>query len=114
MKAIDWRRGGDLDDGDGGATLSPARAQSRHAPNNTPLAFGMNADQASPALGTTLIYVRGRPGDEMFLRFAQCQRQRLVGSAATASICNSGAAGSRAGKAIGGPTGHAAIDDASP
>ena len=42
----------------------PARAQ---VANNTPLAFGMNVDQASAALGTTLVYVRGRPGDEMFL-----------------------------------------------
>jgi hypothetical protein len=43
---------------------SPARAQ---AANNTPLAFGMNVEEASAALGTTLAYVRGRPGDEMFL-----------------------------------------------
>jgi hypothetical protein len=48
------------------APLSPARAQ-QGPPNNTPLAFGMNADQASQVLGTTLVYVRGRPGDEMFL-----------------------------------------------
>ena len=34
---------------------------------NTPLAFGMNVEEASAALGVTLIYVRGRPGDEMFL-----------------------------------------------
>jgi hypothetical protein len=51
-----------------GAGLSPARAQGRTVvPNNTPLAFGMNADEASLALGTTLVYVRGRPGEEMFL-----------------------------------------------
>ena len=43
---------------------SPALAQSN---NNTPLAFGMNVEEASAALGTTLVYVRGRPGDEMFL-----------------------------------------------
>jgi hypothetical protein len=43
---------------------SPASAQ---AANNTPLAFGMNADEASAALGTSLVYVRGRPGNEMFL-----------------------------------------------
>jgi hypothetical protein len=49
-----------------GATLSPARAQ-QGVQNNTPLTFGMNADQASQVLGTTLVYVRGRPGDEMFL-----------------------------------------------
>jgi hypothetical protein len=43
---------------------SPALAQMN---NNTPLAFGMNVEQASAALGTTLVYVRGRPGYEMFL-----------------------------------------------
>ena len=43
---------------------SPALAQLN---NNTPLAFGMNVEEASAALGTTLVYVRGRPGDEMFL-----------------------------------------------
>jgi hypothetical protein len=43
---------------------SPAQAQWS---NNTPLAFGMNVEEASAALGTTLVYVRGRPGDEMFL-----------------------------------------------
>jgi hypothetical protein len=36
-------------------------------PNNTPLNFGMNVEQASRALGVTLHYVRGRPGDELFL-----------------------------------------------
>jgi hypothetical protein len=46
----------------GSATL--ARAQQA---SNTPLTFGMNADQASQALGTNLVYVRGRPGNEMFL-----------------------------------------------
>ena len=42
----------------------PAQAQQD---NNTPLTFGMNAQEASLALGATLIYVRGRPGNEMFL-----------------------------------------------
>jgi hypothetical protein len=46
------------------APSSPALAQWN---NNTPLAFGMNVEEASAALGTTLVYVRGRPGDEMFL-----------------------------------------------
>jgi hypothetical protein len=50
------------------ATPSPARAQQgAPAPNNTPLSFGMDAEQASRALGTSLIYVRGRPGNEMYL-----------------------------------------------
>jgi hypothetical protein len=37
--------------------------------NNTPLAFGMDAEEATRALGTPLNYVRGRPGDEIFLAF---------------------------------------------
>ena len=32
-----------------------------------PLAFGMNADQVSQALGVPLFYVRGRPGNELLL-----------------------------------------------
>ncbi|MBR1176829.1 hypothetical protein JQ617_22960 [Bradyrhizobium sp. KB893862 SZCCT0404] len=35
--------------------------------NNTPLAFGMDAEQTSRALGQTLQYVRGRPGNEIYL-----------------------------------------------
>jgi hypothetical protein len=37
--------------------------------NNTPLAFGMDAQDATRALGTPLNYVSGRPGDEIFLAF---------------------------------------------
>jgi hypothetical protein len=37
--------------------------------NNTPLAFGMDAVEAERALGTPLNYVKGRPGDEVFLTF---------------------------------------------
>jgi hypothetical protein len=47
-----------------GPSASHTQAQ---AANNTPLAFGMNVDEASAALGTTLVYVSGRPGNEMFL-----------------------------------------------
>jgi hypothetical protein len=36
-------------------------------PNGSPLIFGMNAEQASQALGVSLNYVRGRPGDELYL-----------------------------------------------
>jgi hypothetical protein len=36
-------------------------------PNRIPLTFGMTAEQASFALGVPLNYVRGRPGDELFL-----------------------------------------------
>ena len=35
--------------------------------NRVPLTFGMNAEQASFALGVPLNYVRGRPGDELYL-----------------------------------------------
>ncbi len=37
--------------------------------NNTPLAFGMDAEDAARALGTPLNYIRGRPGDEIYLAF---------------------------------------------
>jgi hypothetical protein len=37
--------------------------------NNTPLAFGMDAGEASRALGTPLNYVSGRPGNEIYLTF---------------------------------------------
>jgi hypothetical protein len=52
-----------------GAMLSPAHAQQSTMAGavNTPLFFGMDADEASRALGTTLYYVRGRPGDELLL-----------------------------------------------
>jgi hypothetical protein len=35
--------------------------------NNTPLAFGMEAEQTARALGQPLQYVRGRPGNEIYL-----------------------------------------------
>jgi hypothetical protein len=52
-----------------GMGFSPALAQqgTLPVPNNTPLFFGMDADEASQALGTNLNYVRGRPGDELYL-----------------------------------------------
>jgi hypothetical protein len=37
--------------------------------NNTPLVFGMDAQDATRALGTPLNYVSGRPGDEIFLAY---------------------------------------------
>jgi hypothetical protein len=64
-----------------GATISPARAQQGApavAPNNTPLSFGMDADQASKALGVPLIYVRGRPGNEMYLARANVKGSALA------------------------------------
>jgi hypothetical protein len=35
--------------------------------NNVPLAFGMDAGQTARALGQPLQYVRGRPGNEIYL-----------------------------------------------
>src|SRR6186713_893795 len=35
--------------------------------NNTPLAFGMDAGQTARALGQPLQYVKGRPGNEIYL-----------------------------------------------
>ena len=37
--------------------------------NNTPLVFGMDAEEAATALGVPLNYISGRPGDEIFLAF---------------------------------------------
>lgn len=37
--------------------------------NNTPLAFGMDAEAAERALGSPLNYVSGRPGNEVFFTF---------------------------------------------
>jgi hypothetical protein len=37
--------------------------------NNTPLAFGMNEQDAARALGQPLNYISGRPGDEIYLAF---------------------------------------------
>jgi hypothetical protein len=37
--------------------------------NTTPLAFGMDEEEAARALGTPLTYISGRPGDEIFLAF---------------------------------------------
>jgi hypothetical protein len=49
-------------------TLAPAWSQQPpQRTNGAPLNFGMNAEQASQALGVPLNYVRGRPGDEMLL-----------------------------------------------
>lgn len=45
--------------------------------NTTPLVFGMPADAAARALGVPLAYVRGRPGDEMFLALRDIGGSRL-------------------------------------
>jgi hypothetical protein len=48
------------------ASANAARAQ-QPGMRVVPLAFGMNAEQASQALGVPLSYVRGSPGDELLL-----------------------------------------------
>ena len=77
--------------------------------NNTPLTFGMNPQEASLALGARLIYVRGRPGNEMFLALPNVKGSALS-DRRDGLICSSGTAGSTAGKAIGGRAGHVAAD----
>ncbi|HEY0234611.1 MAG TPA: hypothetical protein VGC86_06085 [Afipia sp.] len=47
--------------------MTPRRPFTSTLSNNIPLAFGMDADAASRALGLPLIYVSGRPGDEVFV-----------------------------------------------
>jgi hypothetical protein len=37
--------------------------------NNTPLAVGMDAEDVAHALGGPLNYIRGRPGDEIYLAY---------------------------------------------
>lgn len=37
--------------------------------NNTPLAFGMDEETTSRALGVPLNYISGRPGNEIYLAF---------------------------------------------
>ncbi len=50
--------------------FAPARAPfSATLSNNTPLAFGMDTEDATRALGTPLNYVSGRSGNEIFLAF---------------------------------------------
>lgn len=48
-------------------TVPPRRPFVATLSNNTPLAFGMDAEQTARALGQSLQYVRGRPGNEIYL-----------------------------------------------
>jgi len=51
-----------------GVVHAPACAQSvTRTPPNIPLTFGMTPEEVSQALGVQLIYVRGRPGNELLL-----------------------------------------------
>ncbi|MBP1297918.1 hypothetical protein ACVII1_001147 [Bradyrhizobium elkanii] len=49
-----------------GVLTDASRAQQR-PPNSVPLAFGMSAAKASQSLGVPLNYVRGTPGNELFV-----------------------------------------------
>lgn len=46
--------------------------------NNIPLAFGMDAGQTARALGQPLQYVRGRPGNEIYLALRNIGGSGLV------------------------------------
>ncbi|WP_431205967.1 hypothetical protein ACQ86E_14675 [Bradyrhizobium betae] len=48
-------------------TMPPRQPFVTTLSNNTPLAFGMDAGQAARVLGQPLQYVRGRPGNEIYL-----------------------------------------------
>jgi hypothetical protein len=48
-------------------TVPPRRPFVDTLSNNTPLAFGMDADQTAQALRQPLQYVKGRPGNEIYL-----------------------------------------------
>lgn len=48
-------------------TVPPRRPFVAALSNNTPLAFGMDAEATARALGQPLQYVRGRPGNEIYL-----------------------------------------------
>jgi hypothetical protein len=46
--------------------------------NTTPLAFGMDAGETARALGQPLQYVRGTPGNEIYLALRNIGGSRLV------------------------------------
>jgi hypothetical protein len=71
------------------AITAAARAEPFGAPrlpfvmtlsNNTPLAFGMDAGQTARALGQPLQYVRGRPGNEIYLALRDLGGSGLIPS----------------------------------
>jgi hypothetical protein len=47
--------------------------------NNLPLAFGMDVEDTTHALGTPLNYISGRPGDEIFMAFRNVGGSGLFG-----------------------------------
>ena len=61
-------------------TMPPRQPFVATLSNNTPLAFGMDADQTARALGQPLQYVRGRPGNEIYLALRNIGGSRLIPS----------------------------------
>jgi hypothetical protein len=60
------------------ATVPASADQFYSAPSNrTPLAFGMDPQDASRALGTPLNYVNGSPGNEMYLALPNVEGSAL-------------------------------------
>jgi hypothetical protein len=59
-------------------TMPPRRPFVETLSNTTPLAFGMDADQAARVLGQPLQYVRGRPGNEIYLALRNIGGSRLI------------------------------------
>jgi len=51
------------------AQFTPSGGFTAALSNNTPLAFGMDAEDVSRALETPLTYINGRPGNETYLAF---------------------------------------------
>lgn len=59
--------------------VAPARAQQAPlTPPNIPLTFGMTPEQAAVALGVQLLYVRGRPGDELLVALPNVKGSTLA------------------------------------
>jgi len=61
-------------------TVPPRRPFVDTLSNTTPLAFGMDADQAAHALGQPLQYVRGRAGNEIYLALRDLGGSGLIPS----------------------------------
>jgi hypothetical protein len=60
--------------------LAPVAAQPIFVapPNGVPVSFGMTPDEVSQVLGVRLIYVRGRPGNELLLAIPNVKGSALA------------------------------------
>ncbi|ABE64520.1 hypothetical protein Nham_3810 [Nitrobacter hamburgensis X14] len=61
-----------------GGAFTPAVGQQTLPNSSIPLSFGMDAGQVSQALGVPLNYVRGRPGDELYLAIPNVKGSALA------------------------------------